>query len=89
MQCVRSKVKMITPLQLLSLDFGNGLSFDSRVPITWVVARTLSIIWSARHSKKPVTVSSTRATLEASVMLLRKTRHASLATNIAELIGIN
>ena len=89
MQCVRSKVTMITPLQLLSLDFGNGLSFDSLVPITWVVARSLSIIWSARHSKKPVTVSSTRAALEASVMILRKTRHASLATDIAELIGIN
>jgi len=87
--CVRRKLPTVTPCQLLHLDFGNSLSFDCLVPITWIVSRTLSIIWYARHSKKPVTVTSTRAALEASIMLLRKTRHVSLASQIAELVGIN
>ena len=89
LQCVRRKLPTITPCQLLHLEFGKSLRFDWLVPITWIVSRILSIIWYARHSKKPVTVTSTRAALEAIIMLLRKTRHVSLASQIAELVGIN
>ena len=87
--CVRRKLPTVTPCQLLHLDFGNSLSFDCLVPITWIVSRTPSITWYARHSKKPVTITSTRAALEASIMLLTKTRHVNLASQIAELVGIN
>ena len=52
-----------------------NLSLDDhlRLPIVWLIAKTLSLIFNCRMDKKPCTLFNTRATLEASIMLLRKT----------------
>ena len=56
---------------LLNLSLNDHLC----LPIVWLIAKTLNHIFSCRMDKKPCTLFNTRATLEASIMLLRKTRN--------------
>ena len=65
-------VPAILPQQVTLLDI--NVDEELYLPVVWLVAKTLSIIFSCRMDKKPCTLFNTRATLEASIMLLRKTR---------------
>ena len=69
-------VLAITPQQVILLD----LNIEDKLclPIVWLIAQTLSIIWNFRVEKKTCTLFSTRALLEANIMLPRKTRFETL-----------
>ena len=58
-----------------------------RLPIVWIIAKTLDTIFTCRIEKKACTLFNSRAQLEASVMLLRKTRHGSAAEKLQTLVS--
>ena len=60
---------------------------EKALPATWLVARTLHIVWKSRVSKKQTTVATTRAQLEAGIMVMRKTRFNNAAAKIESLIS--
>ena len=75
----------LVPQQVILLDL--NLDEDLRLPIVWLIAKTLNIIFTCRMEKKACTLFNTRANLEASVMLLRKTRYSSAAETLQTLIN--
>ena len=72
LQLIRSKVPGVSPQQVILLDL--NLDDKLRLPIVWLIAKTLGSIWTSRADKKTVNKYNTRAMLEANIMLLRKTR---------------
>ena len=72
LQTLRHHLPRIHPQQVVLLDL--DLQEHLLLPITWLIAKTLSSIFTCRMEKKPCSLFTTRATLEASIMLLRKTR---------------
>ena len=72
LQLLRTHIPGITPQQVILLDL--KLPEKLQLPIVWLIANTLSIVWNSRVEKKSVSLITTRATLEANIMLLRKTR---------------
>ena len=85
LQIIRRCLPGVTPKQVVLLDL--NLDEHLRLPIMWLVARTLSDIFSCRMDKKACTLFNTRATLEASIMLLRKTRHRKAAETLHNLVN--
>ena len=60
---------------------------ESALPATWLVARTLRLVWKSRVQRKQTIIVTTRAQLEAGVMLMRKTRFKNAAISIENLIS--
>ena len=85
LQIIRRCLPGVTPKQVVLLDL--NLDEHLRLPIMWLVARTLSDIFSCRMDKKACTLFSTRATLEASNMLLCKTRHIKASDTLQNLLS--
>ena len=77
---IRSKAPEISPQQVTLLDL--NLEDKLHLPIVWLIANILGIIWSCRAEKKTITLFNTRATLEANIMLLRKTRFIGAAESV-------
>ena len=82
---IRRHLPRTAPQQVVLLDL--NLDEHLRLPIIWLVAKTLSNIFSSRMDKKACTLFNTRATLEASIMLLRKTRHRKAAETLQNLVS--
>ena len=61
----------IVPQQVVLLNI--NIEDQLRLPIVWLIAKTLNTIFTCRMEKKACTLFNTRAQLEASVMLLMKT----------------
>ena len=60
---------------------------DLQLPLAWLISETLNIVWNSRTEKKACTLFLTRATLEANIMLLRKTRHSKAVEKIVEIMS--
>ena len=86
-RCLRSIIPHLQPNQLISLDFGPNVQSEEVLPVTWLSAKALQEIWMARVKKKKATITTTRAALEAHIMLLRKTRHANAGNILENLIA--
>ena len=78
-------VPQVTAQQVILLDL--NLDQKHQLPLVWLIANTLSIIWKSRIEKKATNLFTTRATLEANIMLLRKTRYSSAAELIQNLLS--
>ena len=74
LNCLRIIFSILQPSQLLRLEFKLDSMTEKALPATWLVARTLHIVWKSRVSKKQTTVATTRAQLEAGIMVMRKTK---------------
>ena len=78
----------VVPEQIILLN----LSIEDpllRLPLLWIIAQTLGIIWSCRQEKKACTLFPTRATLEANIMLLRKSRAKKAAEKLGSMLNLN
>ena len=64
------QVPVVLPQQGILLDF--KVDEDLHLPVVWLIAKILDIIFSCRMDKNPCTLFNTRATLEESIMLLHK-----------------
>ena len=75
----------LLPHQVVRLEV--NVSKDKQLPIAFLIASVLSQVWEFRKLRKPCHTLAIRATLEAGVNILRKTRHHQAAKNIMYLIN--
>ena len=80
LQLLRKHVRYLTPQQVILLDM--NLEEKLKLPFIWLIANTLGIIWNSRVEKKATSLITTRAVLEANIMLLRKTRFKGAAEQL-------
>ena len=55
------------------------------LPVVWVLATTLRILWNTRQSSTKVNQYAIRSQLEAEVNLLRETRHREAVAKIEDI----
>ena len=75
----------VTPEQLILLNL--NVERDLQLPLAWLISETLNIVWNNRTVKKACNLFLTRVTLEANIMLLRKTRHSKAVEKIVEIMN--
>ena len=63
----------VQPKQVVLLDLG-AVDESLELPLVWLIANTLSLVWENRREKKKPTLHKVRSTLEAKINILRKTR---------------
>lgn len=63
----------VQPKQVVLLDLG-AVDESLELPLVWLIANTLSLVWESRREKKKPTLHKVRSTLEAKINILRKTR---------------
>ena len=86
--CIRQLFPGMESTQLISLNFETNHISEKAFPAIWMIAKTLLIIWASRTSNTVNTIIITRASLEAEIMLLRKTRFRSHADGLKNLITL-
>ena len=82
---LRPHVLHAEPAELVLLNFGH-LPDEMQLPVVWTTAQVLGNIWSCRKEKKRPQLFQTRATLEAGVEILRKTRYKEACNKIESMI---
>ena len=87
-RCIRQLFPALESPQLISLNFETNYKSEKIFSAIWMIAKTLLIIWSSRTSNTVNTITITRASLEAEIMLLRKTRFRSHADGLKNLITL-
>ena len=88
-RCLREILPNIQPAQLMTFNLGLESSHKNALPAAWLTTKALNQVWQSRVHKKASTITATRAALEASIMLLRKTRYNSNADTLNNLIAVN
>ena len=81
---VQSILPDIQLSQVLLLDFRADCEYN--LPLTFLIGSVLSLIWVSRKNKKTLSALNTRASLEAGIQILRKSRHHESAEKIDELL---
>ena len=81
---IRTDIPEITPERILLLDFRT----DQMLPLVYLSASIMSQIWNCRKENKQCNITSIRATLEASIQILRKSRFRSSATKLDAILAI-
>ena len=79
-----SMVPNLHPDQVTLLDL--DLAEDDRLPAVFLIAAVLSEVWLLRKDKKPCHLNSIRATLEAGINIMRKSRYKGAANKLSSLI---
>ena len=69
----------VQPHQVVLLDLGQPEE-DLQLPLVWLIANTLSLVWDSRKEKKKPDLHRIRSFLEAKINILRKTRFSDAAT---------
>jgi hypothetical protein len=72
------------PSQILLQDFNVDSKYN--LPLTFLIGYVLSHILTLRKNKKSLSQLNTRASLEAGIQILRKSRHHESAARIDELL---
>ena len=76
-------VPNIQPEQVVHLDLNPD---DQQLPLVFLIASILSQIWTCRKEKKACNLHTIRATLEASINILRKSRHKAAADTLTTIL---
>ena len=84
MSVFHSLLPNLQPAQVVFLDF--DVATKDKLPLTFMTASVLSQIWSSRKGRKSCNLQTIRANLEASIQILRKSRHHQAATRIDEIL---
>ena len=85
---IRQVVNRVAPninlqdIVTLNLDLDQTSAF----PMVWFLSHTLSIVWQLRSSKKNINLHIIRASLEAKINFLRKSRLSSRCEEISDMI---
>ena len=67
---------------LLNID----VTEDVKLPAVYLIAAILSEVWICRKEKRPCHLNSIRASLEAGINIMRKSRHREAATKLSSII---
>ena len=73
----------LQPHQVVHLDLNVG---DKQLPLIFLTAAVLTEVWACRKEKKPCRLFAIRAGLEASINILRKSRHKAAAEILFKLL---
>ena len=84
MQLLRLHVPLLQPSHVVLLHLGE-VQESLHLPLVWLIANTLGLIWDHRKEKKKPTLHSVRSTLEARINILRKTRFNNAVTILESL----
>jgi hypothetical protein len=76
----------LQPQQVVLLDL--DVAEDLQLPLVYLTAAILSQIWSCRKEKRPCHLASIRATLEAGINIMRKSRYHGAARKLSNLINL-
>ena len=76
----------VQPEQVILLDL--ELHPEIELPVIYLISCLLSQIWDCRKLKKPSNLVNIRANLEASIQILRKTRHYQAAIILDEMLSL-
>ena len=79
-------IQDLRPHQVVHLDLNVG---EQQLPLVFMTASVLSQIWTCRKEKKPCHLFSIRAVLEASINILRKSRHKAAADTLMVLLELH
>ena len=74
----------LLPHQVILLNF--DVEHDKQLPLVYLIASVLSQVWECRGQKKACQLYSVRATLEAGLNILRKSRYSEAADEISSII---
>ena len=77
----------VQPHQVVQLDF--DVEQDLQLPLVFLTSSVLSQVWECRKQKKPCHLFTIRATLEAGVNILRKSRHVKAADRLLSILEIS
>ena len=70
--------------QILLFNF--DIQQDMKLPVMYIFSSILFQTWSCRKARRPCNMPSIRATLEAGVQILRKSRHQKASEKIEEIL---
>ena len=76
----------LSPAQVVHLDLDVR---DKQLPLLYLTGTILQEIWTCRKENKPCHLNSIRATLEASINILRKSRHNTAVDILVRMIDTN
>ena len=76
----------LQPRQVVLLDL--DAQGDLQLPLVFLTAFILSQVWACRMDKRPCHLGTIRAALEASVNIMRRSRHGKAAEKLSSLIGL-
>ena len=79
-------VPALHPKQVVHLDLNVD---DKQLPLIFLTGSVLSQIWTCRKEKRPCHLHSIRATLEANINILRKSRHKTAADTLIQLLDMS
>ena len=83
---IRSVVPTCTLEDITKFNF--ELSQDIKFPLIWILSYTFSLVWQLRLDKKSVPLYIIRASLEARIISLRKSRLFATVSKIQSLIDL-
>ena len=87
LRCLTTLIPHLQPRQMLALNFDTDLQANHNMAVTWFTANGLYEIWGARIKKKRPELFLIRATLEAKIMLLRKSRYSYICDIISTMLA--
>ena len=79
-------VPNILPHHVTLLDF--DVVVDDQLPAVYLIAAILSEVWLCRKEKRPCHLTTIRATMEAGVNIMRKSRHKASAIKLSSILNI-
>ena len=86
LESIRGVLPDVQTEQVVLLDL--HLQPDQELPVIYLIACVLSQIWDCRKNKKQSNLTNIRANLEASIQILRKSRHYLAAIKLDEMLNI-
>ena len=86
LKAIISELPDVQTEQVLLLDL--HLQPDQELPVIYLIACVLSQIWECRKNKKLSNLTHIRANLEASIQILRKSRHYQAAIKLDEMLTL-
>ena len=79
---LKFEIPNIRPEQVVLLDF----NVNENLPLVYLSASVLSQVWTSKKEKKSCNLHSIRATLEAGIQILRKSRFQNSAIKLQAMI---
>ena len=79
-------VGMQTPADIVTLNL--SLSEPLAFPVIWTLSHALYLVWHLRFNKKTISRIIIRAELEARINILRKSRLATAAEKVGDLLEL-
>ena len=84
MEKLSTLIPNLHPIQVTTLSF--DVAEDDKLPAVHLISAVLSEVWLCRKEKRPCHLNSIRASLEAGINILRKSRHKGAADKLFSLI---